>query len=350
MDIYVVSTNLDGDTFWTKNYKYNNFNFTELGKDIIETPDGNYLVLASIDYPNPNILLMKINTSGALIWQKLIYREEYYYPKKIVCGFNNGFIISGTMKSSGSSTDNLFVMKIDTTGIPLWTEIYSADSLGTSILCSDICRSDDSTFVICGRFGRWQNYDLFLFKVDTAGDSMWMKTYHAGTEDLGISIYRTSDSGYIIAGKTRCDCCNADTNVDYNIYIVRTDNNGNLHWSRVIGGPLDESGNSVVQTTDKGFLIAGSKNLDHYKSENDIYIIRIDSIGRILWEKTYGNPQLDDVAYDVIITEQNTFIITGYCDGDYDWYGNFWHSKMFLLKTDSMGVAVEENIITLPTR
>ncbi|KQC12343.1 MAG: hypothetical protein APR63_11370, partial [Desulfuromonas sp. SDB] len=346
LDIYVVSTNLDGDTFWTKNYKYNNYNFTELGKDIVETPDSNYIVLASIDYPNPSILLMKINPSGDIIWTNLIYQNEYYYPRKMVCGFDNSFIIIGSMKDSGSSTDNLFIMKIDTIGNTLWTKIYSADSINTgkSILGLDICRSEDSSFVICGRLGKWLSYDLLLFKVDSAGDSIWMKTYNAGSEDLGISIKTTYDGGYIIAGKTRYDCCNSDTNVDYNIYLVRTDKNGNLRWSRVLGGPFDESGNSVVQTTDKGYLIAGSINLDLYKNENDIYISRIDSMGRIIWEMTYGNPQLDDIAYDVLNTENNGFIITGYIDGEYDWFGVFWHSKLFLLKTDSLGVAVEENI------
>ena len=138
-----------------------------------------------------------------------------------------------------------------------------------------------------------------------APDTLWTKTFGGSNIDVGYSVQQTSDSGYIIAGYTR----SYGTMSGRNVWLIKTDPNGNEEWNNAFGGNDDEEGYSVQQTTDGGYIIAGyTKSFG--AGGTDVYLIKTDSLGNQLWSKTFGGSQ-DDEAYSVQQTSEGGYIIAG---------------------------------------
>jgi hypothetical protein len=105
-------------------------------------------------------------------------------------------------------------------------------------------------------------------------------------EDLGHSLIQTSDGGYVIAGYTKSFGAG-----DWDVYIVKLDATGNLQWTRTIGGPENEDlSNSLIQTSDGGYAIAGSTK-SFSAGEDDVYVVKLDADGNLQWTKTIGGPK-----------------------------------------------------------
>src|SRR6185436_18183924 len=143
----------------------------------------------------------------------------------------------------------------------------------------------DDGYIITGGYG-----DFFLIKTDPNGDTVWTRTFEAvpgTTDNHGNSVIQTSDSGYIIAGSIFVSALRG-----YDVVLIKTNSAGDTMWTKAIGDTSDERGNSIEQTTDGGFIITGytkSFGAGNY----DIYLIKTDSNGTILWTKTFGGSGYD---------------------------------------------------------
>jgi hypothetical protein len=115
----------------------------------------------------------------------------------------------------------------------------------------------------------------------------WEKTFGGSNIDGSESVQQTSDGGYIITGGTYS--FGAGEN---DVYLIKTDSAGNLLWQKTFGWGDDEVGSSIKQTTDGGFIIAGT-TIPHGAGACDIYIIKTDSAGNSLWQKTFGGSYYD---------------------------------------------------------
>jgi len=155
-------------------------------------------------------------------------------------------------------------------------------------------------------------------------DPGWTKTYGGARDDLAFTLIQTSDGGYALAGYT----------LSYNVgladfYFVKTDGSGNMQWNRSYGGIFDEIVNSIVQTSDGGYALAGYSS--SFSQTDDCYLVKIDSSGNIQWSKTYGG-QGFDFANAVVRASDGGYVLAGQTDsfgaGGYDFY---------LIKTDSSG-------------
>ncbi len=177
----------------------------------------------------------------------------------------------------------------------------------------------DGGFIIAGKtvsFGAGNG--VYLIKTDAQGNEQWSRTYgEALSVDEGWWVQQTSDSGYIITGGTRIG-----TSPDYNLYLVRTDAQGNEQWSRVFGGNELENGRSVQQTDDGGFLIVGYTT-SYGGGESDVYLIKTDNYGNTSWTKTIGGIGHDS-GQGLEKTSDGGFAIAGltssYGAGGYDVY------------------------------
>jgi len=168
--------------------------------------------------------------------------------------------------------------------------------------------------------------DCYILKIDSDGKKVWEKVYGGPSDDVAEFIQQTSDGGYIVAGSTKSfgaggkDC-----------YIIRLDYSGNVLWQEYFGGSSDDEAFCVQQTEDKGYIVAGSTKSFGYKKGEDCYIIKLDKDGYSEWQKYYGGSK-DDAAKFIQQTTGVGYIVAGrtksYGAGGEDCY---------IIKLDSQG-------------
>jgi len=193
-------------------------------------------------------------------------------------------------------------------------------------------QTSDGGYIIAGRtdsFGAGSD-DVYLIKTDPSGNLVWQRTFGGSGSDWGVAVQQTSDGGYIIAGST--DSFGAGS---YDVYLIKTNSSGILIWQKTFGGPGEDRGFAVQETKDGGYIICGSAANDIY-APFDIYLIKTDHHGDKLWERTFGD-QGGDLGLSVLQTQDGGYIITGSTathDG----------AMACLIKTDDQGNSMGEGI------
>ncbi|MFA6530981.1 MAG: hypothetical protein WCT31_04580 [Candidatus Micrarchaeia archaeon] len=225
-----------------------------------------------------------------------------------------------------SSNDNSWIKKLDNKGDIAWDKNFSN---GKYTNLESIVQTTDGDFILAGYVnfkGFGAETDALLARVDSNGNTKWVKTYGGpGTEGVN-SVAVTPDGGYIFAGWT----FSQKNNYDY--WVVKTDVNGNMQWNKSFGGSTGEEAYSIRPTSDGGYIIAGPVNSIGAGSD-DAWLIKLDSNGNEQWNKTYGKSSQDG-AYSVWQTSDLGYIITGITDS-YNGLGGNWNA--WLIKTDSLG-------------
>ncbi|MBK7377894.1 MAG: PQQ-like beta-propeller repeat protein [Ignavibacteriales bacterium] len=226
-------------------------------------------------------------------------------------------------------SDLLFAQEPDT----LWTRQYGGDSIDVAY---DVEELWDGGFVVVGytksAITLLTGYDVWLIRTDSNGNVLWSRTYGGNGDEYGYSIKKTEDYGFIIAGTT-----NSFGAGQFDFYVIRTDSLGDTLWTRTFGGVNDDYGWSVDKTSDGGFVIAGEK--DGWPIDADIWIIKTDSSGNIVWEKSYGNNIDDERAFSIKKTTDGGFIVAGAqgCNG-------YASCEGWLLRVDEVGDTIWSKI------
>jgi hypothetical protein len=174
--------------------------------------------------------------------------------------------------------------------------------------------------------------DVYLIKTDSVGNTLWTRTYGGFVGDEGWSVQQTSDGGYIITGYTASFGAGM-----LDVWLIKTNAFGDTLWTETYGDTLGDGGSSVQQTTDEGYIITGSTN-SFGAGSHDVYLIKTDSLGDTLWTRTYGGI-FTDWGQSVQQTLDGGFIIAG---GTYSFGSG--NTDVYLIKTDGNGqvVGVEE--------
>lgn len=168
------------------------------------------------------------------------------------------------------------------------------------------------------------NDDVYVVRTNAAGDTLWTAAYGGTTIESGQSVSETADGGFIIAGRTK-----PTTVSKYDIYVIKINATGDLLWSKSFGTAEDDYGYSIIETADSGYIIAGGTEINLLTP--DIFLIRLNSSGDTLWTKIYHSPGWD-IVYSIVESMDGGFILTGYTD-----FSGFGSSDILLYKTDSNG-------------
>ena len=295
------------------------------GTDIISTSDGDHIIISDNwtgSIDGSNIWLVKINNDGEEIWNKSIITNFIDIVGSVTLTKDDGYIIVGKSYDNG-----LVLMKTDEEVNVEWTNTIN----GSAFLLFDIIQTSDDGYTILGTTELYGNgdEDVWLIKTDNNGNELWNKTFGGSNQDRGNEIKQTSDNGYIIVG--RKGLSNGE------IYLIKTDENGNAEWEKTYGY---WEGCSLEITDDGGYIIAGTWSSSG-PPEDDMVLIKTDQNGNIEWKKNIGGEE-GEWGQSVIQTNDGGFIISGltytYVEGDTD--NNVW-----LIKTDKDGNKIWDRII-----
>lgn len=185
-----------------------------------------------------------------------------------------------------------------------WYHSYggAGDSFGTSVV-----RTEDGGYAVAGYTNSSGNggYDVYLVRTDAISNMLWSKTYGGQGDDVGHSIVRTADGGYAIVGYS-----DSFDNGYGDVYLVRTDASGNLLWNKTYGKSNYDSGMALVQTRDGGFALAGLTCPHDTDDWTYLYLVRTDADGNMLWNQTYGGNG-DYTPYSLVQTSDGGYAIVG---------------------------------------
>lgn len=283
-------------------------------------------------------LLMFALSSAQFITFERFYGGDYYeVANGILQTQDQGYLIAGYSYSFGTSSDtsDIYLMKTDSLGDTLWTKSYGGTDFDEAY---DMQPTSDNGFIIIGYTRSFSvtpcTSDVYLIKTDENGDSLWTRTYGGAHFDIGHAAYQTSDHGYILTGQTRSFVTGT-----WDVYIIRTDSLGDTLWTKIYGDDYDQSGRAVQQTTDGGFIITGYTGVTG-ELWPDIFLMKLNSSGDSLWTKTYGS-SLIDYGAKVRQTTDHGYLVAGYINWDV-----VWESDIYLLKTDSLGDTLWSQVYT----
>jgi len=302
---------------WTKTFGGTG---NDYAYSVLQTFDGSYIIAGyteSFGAVNTDIYLIKTDINGNLIWQKTFGGYGSDYAHFIEQSNDSCYIILGSTTSYGSGGSDIYLIKTDTAGNLIWGKTFGGenDDGGWSVQ-----KTSDGGYIIAGStnsFGAG-DVDMYLLKTDEYGNFLWDKTFgDTSRSDYARSVVQTADGGYIIAGLT----ISFGTGT-YDVYLVKTDEYGNLLWEKTFGGSNTDMGFSVKQTKDGGYIIGGN-SLSFGSGDYDFYLIKTDSFGNLVWQRNLGGTK-NDFGRAVIEDANGDYIIAGFTNsfgnGEYDIY------------------------------
>lgn len=319
-DMYLVKTDNQGNQLWYRTFGGANWEF---GISVQQTTDGGYILCGAYSgLGNDSMALIKTDQNGNEVWNKRysgsVERDVGQFVRQTSDG---GFIAVGFTGSGFPS--NIYLVKTDINGSEQWSKIYinTGNELGVGVR-----QTSDGGYAIIGETNSKGNggKDLYLVKTNSVGDTIWTKTFGTPSDEIGRSLYITSDGGFILLGY--------QDSVGGNAYLVKTDLLGNEQWSMYYGGNGWDMGHSVQQTTDGGYVLAGRKE-NTTLGTNDMNCIKTDNVGTIQWEYSYPKGIISD-ANSVQQTTDGGYILLGTTT---DTTGGI-NSDMYLVKISEFGI------------
>jgi DNA replication initiation complex subunit (GINS family) len=303
-DVYVVKLDARGNLQWTKTIGEKE---RDRGNSLIQTSDGGYAIAGltqSFGAGETDVYVVKLDAHGNLQWTKTIGGLGYDGGTSLVQTSDGGYAITGATTSFGVGEADVYVVKLDANGNLQWTKTIGGPELDAGF---SLIQTSDSGYAIAGHtksFGAGEG-DVYVVKLDANGNLQWTKTIGGPGEEVGSSLIQTSDGGYAITGFTQSfGAGGAD------VYVLKLDANGNLQWTKTIGGLGNEIGHSLIQTSDGGYAITGATT-SFGVGEADVYVVKLDANGNLQWTKTIGAKNENPIRSSIIQTSDGSYVIAG---------------------------------------
>jgi len=312
-DIWVLKLSSDGTVEWQKIYGKSDQYGPDEAYSVQQTTDGGYIVGGYLEI-SYDIWILKLSSNGNIEWQKS-YNTSGGEIHSIQQTTDGGYIVvwEPSYYSEGYDYD-ISVLKLASDGSVEWQKTYGGYS---SERAHSIQQTSDGGYIVAGEahsFGAGSG-DVWVLKLASDGTIEWQKTYGGYNSEEAYSIQQTGDGGYIVAGEARSfGVGNKD------IWVLKLASGGSIEWQKTYGGDSQEEAYSIRQTTDGGYIVAGETE-SFGVEDTDIWVLKLASDGSIEWQKTYGGDSQEE-AYSIRQTTDGGYIVAGSTDtygaGKYD--------------------------------
>ena len=319
-------TILDPDATQSKDYE-------ESASDVIKTSGGDYVVVGtsiSWEWPMPDnmddILIIKLDgTSGKVIWNKKIHLRNFDRATSVVEDNDGNYVLTGFTSSDDANKSDVFFGKVDPQGNVLTKKAIKITNNydgGYSI-----SKTSDDGFIIGGEAGHSHNEDFMMLKVDQNGNKQWSKKFSDHPDNSAYDAIEASDGNFYLVGKKRI----VDRYED--IRIIKTNSKGKKIWDKTYGGDKDDIGEGIIESENNTFVVvAGTFS---YGKGGDVMLMKINSDGELIWQNNYGGDKFEGLrVYDgnsvsgrhLTKTPNGGFLVSGSKSGG-----------MWVFKTNSSG-------------
>lgn len=313
-------SNCKAQSTWEKTFGGSH---TDFAKSIIQTSDGGYAVAGRTDSKvagRKDAWVIKLDSDANVVWDKAFgsisflawkmmtkeEKEKLNYNKacSIVETSDGGYAVAGYTRNKGAGTYDVLVIKLDGAGNKVWDKTFGGSNWDVAY---NIEATSDGGYVVVGRThskGAGDS-DIWVLKLDGAGNKIWDKTFGGSGFDAAESIIQTSDGGYAMACLTKSKGVGKEE-----VWVIKLDGTGNKIWDKTFGGSDMDIARSIVATSDGGYAITdftSSKGAGSY----DAWVIKLDGTGNKVWEKTFGGGALDE-ARSIVAASDGGYAIAGF--------------------------------------
>jgi len=303
-DMWLVKVDSSGNEQWNKTYGGSEWDSASC---IVETSDGGYALAGGTrSYgtgSSDDFWLVKVNSTGDMEWSRAYGGYDHERASCIVETSDGGYALTG----SGA-----WLVKVDSSGNHQWNKTYGGSAYS-------VVETSDGGYALAGE----TDYDMWLVKVDSSGNEQWNKTYGGEENDWASCVVETSDGGYALAGGT----WSPETGLDF--WLVKANSTGHMEWNRTYdaGSDGEEGANSIVETSDGGYALVGSARWEMGEGWYDFWLVKVDWLGNMKWNKTYGGPAAD-WAESVVETSDGGYALFGDTDSFGAGFHDFWLVKL----------------------
>ena len=361
-----------GEVVWSKSFGGSS---DEKITSVVSTIDGGYIVLGYTDSQDNglpaskgmlDIWLSKFDSSGNLIWTKTIGGSLNDYGTSIAKTNDGNFIIAGYTESlDGDVPGNVglhdfLITKINQNGNVIWSKNYGFISHDHAHTIIQLSNGDyfvagfanyDGILGTPGDGNHGEGHSLktnntlhgtgeyFGIRLDANGNFKWYR-YFGGTQNDRVNdVLETNDGGILLVGYSESNNFDVTNNKgSYDFWVLKLDFEGHLHWKQNYGGSGIDQAFSVVKTDYNSYIIAGRSNSADKDISNplggfDGWIIHIDDMGKLLWNKNLGTNQFDGINAIKNLNNGN-FGIVGNTRGSLPGLQNFGENDFWFLEVD----------------
>lgn len=216
---------------------------------------------------------------------------------------DGGYVVVGATSSYGAGGEDAYLVRTDSEGELLWARTFGGPGEDNGWQVEEL---SDGLLVagFTSSFGAG-GFDCYLIKTDSNGELEWSRTYGGEGKDRCWGMVAAGDGGNVLVGETTSEGAGEE-----DCLLVKVGSGGEELWSRTFGGERSDRCFSIARAEGGGFVLAGQTYSDG-AGDRDAYILKTSSSGEFEWSKTFGGAA-SDVGHSVTAVPDGSFLMTGY--------------------------------------